>query len=131
MNQTPSPPGDTRITPSAPSPERRSQIARTNSGVTSRVPAASGSSTKSFSVPCPFTKAMPSATMSRLRRGDQPVHCGDQVGLGGVEPLDPSIAPEPGSLPANEPPGRADGCHDGLRDGDPAVYHLDELGVAQ
>ena len=46
----------TRITPSPPIPVRRLQSAATCSGVSSSVPLASGTSTKSFSVPCPLTK---------------------------------------------------------------------------
>src|SRR5690242_7368905 len=53
MNQ-PAPSRATRSTPSAPRPARRSHSARTRSGVSS-APGRSGSSTKSFSVPCPLT----------------------------------------------------------------------------
>src|SRR5689334_19245688 len=54
----PSPRRTTRSTPSPPMPARRSQSARTRSGERSpwTDPSKSGSSTKSFCVPCPLRK---------------------------------------------------------------------------
>src|ERR1700712_5663690 len=80
MNQVASPRADTaagssvasvrttRITPSAPMPERRSQSRATCPTVSSCLPLASGSSTKSFWVPWPLRKEY-SITSGILSRG--------------------------------------------------------------
>src|SRR5689334_21264675 len=92
--------GTTRSTPSAPRPARRSHRRCTSSGVSSREPSGSGSSTKSFSVPCPFRKR----TLSPY--GGEGL--GEQVGLG-VEPGDAGVAAEPGALALHEPVRRGHG----------------------
>src|SRR4051812_41298779 len=60
----------TRITPSPPMPARRSQRRATCSALSSCLSLASGISTKSFSVPCPFTKeySVTAGILSRRRR---------------------------------------------------------------
>src|SRR6478735_5259883 len=131
MNHRPSPAGATLITPSPPIPARRSQMARTRSGSNSRVPAASGNSTKSFSVPCPFTNAMPSPTPTSLRSGQERVDGLDQVGPGCVEPPDPVVATEPRSLPSDEPPGGLHRRRHSLGGSRSTVDDLDELRIAQ
>src|SRR5882757_1703260 len=92
--------GTTRSTPSAPRPRRRSHSAWTRLSVRSSVPSGSGSSTKSFSVPCPLTNSIP--TRSEYRADGL-----GQVGASAVEPGDALITPEPGPLPPNEATGGA------------------------
>src|SRR5215207_4961246 len=60
-------PSITRSTPSAPIPACRSQRNRTTAGSRSpcRDPSGSGSSTKSFSVPCPFSQGKVPVLMHR------------------------------------------------------------------
>src|SRR6478735_5301665 len=131
MNQLPSPDGATLITPSAPMPARRSQIARTSAGSSSKVSAASGSSTKSFSVPCPLTKAMPSATSASLRRGQQHLDGVDQVAAGSVQPGDTSIAVEPGPLAPDEPAGGPNRRRYRLGSRRAALDHVQKLWITQ
>src|SRR5687767_12007149 len=105
----------TRSTPSAPSPACRPQIAATRVGVSSRAPSRSGTSTKSFSVPCPFAARM----VPRLRVGaapgrrhvevlcdlDGPAH---QRRVVMAEPVHARVSAEPGFLAAGEAPGGPD-----------------------
>src|SRR5438067_6729259 len=119
----------TRSTPSAPRPRRRSHSAATLAPVSSRRPAGSGSSTKSFCVPCPLRNSIPPIGTRLLGHSVEDA-CG-QVVESPVEPLDPAIAPEPGPLPPDEPSRRLCGRRRGGLEVAFAVQLRDHLLVAE
>src|SRR5689334_6827148 len=86
----------TRSTPSAPSPRRRSQSAATAAGVSDSLPSGSGSSTKSFSVPCPLANFTSSGYVSPY-----PQRVFDSVGARSVEPGDAVVTAKPRPLTAD------------------------------
>src|SRR5918995_1194915 len=103
--------GTTRITPSPPTPVRRSASATAREADRPSVPSRSGTSTKSFSVPCPLVKESRSAMGAIVPHGDSHLCHGVSKGdgVGGVDPPDPSVGPEPRDLAAGEPACRHDG----------------------
>src|SRR4029450_7440834 len=121
--------GATRITPSAPIPNRRSHRRRASSSPSSNRPATSSSRTKSLPVPWYFQnrsssiRGLPGLRQirddflgERLGRGPPRAHPaltqtrphapGDRLGSAPprLEPADPRIPPEEGELPARERP---------------------------
>src|SRR5690606_37842702 len=99
----------TRSTPSAPSPRRRSHRAATPAGVNVNRASGSGSTTKSFSVPCPLANLTASGYVPPGRQGPF-----DVVGGGAVQPDDPVVPAEPGPLPAHVAAGADEGAFPGL-----------------
>src|SRR6478672_7704289 len=122
--------GTMRMTPSPPTPARRSARAAARAAVRPRAPSRSGTSTKSFSVPCPLVKVSRSAMRTIVGHVlEDPV---DEVvpGFGeGVEPGDPGAGPEPRLLAAHEPPGAQRGLGDGILERRRAVDDGQRLGV--
>src|ERR1700712_2919798 len=124
MKKPPSAAGAIRMTPSAPIPAWRSHRALTCASLTDRVPSRSGSRMKSFSVPCPFKNGTPPIVIfpSLLARGAGPggtsgaqgesSQPGYRVGSTGIDAMHPRIAPEPGTLPADETTGQPHGLGD-------------------
>src|SRR6266545_3808949 len=100
--------GVTRITPSAPTPNRRSHRAATSSGDRGRSVSRSSSMMKSLPVPWYF-QTRSSVTLEVLR---QLVHHIDRAALAGGEPPDPGISSEPDHLASGQfprPPHRLSG----------------------
>src|SRR6266511_1055758 len=101
--------GVTRITPSAPTPNRRSHRAATSSGDRGRSVSRSSSMMKSLPVPWYF-QTRSSVTLEVLR---QLVHHIDRAALAGGEPPDPGVSSEPDHLASSEfprPTHRLCGC---------------------
>src|ERR687898_136628 len=147
----------TRSTPSPPIPARRSQSRCTRSSGRSSSPSGSGSSTKSFSVPCPLTNRVTppgygppgpsrrSAGRAVSRSAGQPSGrsaLGPSAGRGGegllhqvrgsgVQPHHPGVAAEPRLLPPGEPPGGPHRLVPGLLVGPLAGQVAQDLGVAK
>src|SRR4029450_11946706 len=100
--------GATRITPSAPIPNRRSHRRRASSSPSSNRPATSSSRTKSLPVPWYFQKrSSPTRGLPGLRQVHNDV-LDERLGSGlpRLEPADPRVPPEEGELPgAGAPPG--------------------------
>src|SRR5512132_4250372 len=107
MKKSASSDGATRITPSAPIPNRRSHRRRASSSPSSNRPATSSSRTKSLPVPWYFENR--SSSMRRLpglprqQRNDV---LDERLGPGlpRLEPAGPRVPPEEGELPARERP---------------------------
>src|SRR5699024_6412974 len=91
----------TRSTPSAPRPRLRSQSAATRRSPSSRRASASGSTTKSFCVPCPLRNSIPPIPTSLLPQRRQ--YLIGKVDRSRVEPLDPGVPAKPLPLFAHEP----------------------------
>src|SRR5262245_16539752 len=106
MKKSASEDGATRITPSAPIPNRRSHSRRASSSPSSKRPATSSSRTKSLPVPWYFQKrsssirALPGLRQERHDVPDERLG----PGLPRLEPADPRVPPEEGELPARERP---------------------------
>src|SRR3954463_7843761 len=101
-----------RITPPPPMPARRSASRRTRSADSSSRPSGSGTSTKSFSVPCPLLNRSCSLTAPSsgiAGRPDDVQRAGEQPRVVVLEPDHAVVAPEPGLLAAGQPPGEPGG----------------------
>src|SRR6187200_3677634 len=123
--------GTTRMTPSPPTPARRSARAAARAAVRPRMPSRSGTSTKSFSVPCPLVKVSRSAMRTIVGHVlDDPVDEGVPGTCEGVEPADSRVGPEPRLLAAHQPPGAQRGVGDGILERGRAVDDGERLGVA-
>src|SRR6516165_7614897 len=90
-----------RSTPSAPNPRRRSHTAATRASVSTSSASRSGSSTKSFWVPCPLAKITRSGYLP-----PRPQRAVDDAGTIGtpsfrVEPVHPVVPAKPRPLPAH------------------------------
>src|SRR4029450_8256179 len=99
----------TRMTPSAPMPNRRSHSTATSSEDSARSPSRSSSMTKSLPVPWYF-QTRSSVTMEVPR---QLVHHVDRAALAGGEPPDAGVSSEPDHLASGQfprPPHRLSGC---------------------
>src|SRR4029450_10393570 len=106
MKKSASSEGATRITPSAPIPNRRSHRRRASSSPSSNRPATSSSRTKSLPVPWYFQNRSSSIRgLPGLRQIRDDV-LGERLGSGlpRLEPADPRIPPEEGELSARERP---------------------------
>src|SRR4051794_12111236 len=102
----------TRITPWPPMPARRSASRRTRSADRSSRPSGSGTSTKSFSVPCPLLNRSrsltdPSSGIAGL--ADDVQRTAAQRGVVVRQPDDPAVAPEPRLLAPGQAPGQPGG----------------------
>src|SRR5215208_3452761 len=108
MKKSAPPDGATRITPSAPIPNRRSHSRRASSPLSSNRPARSSNRTKSLPVPWYFQNRSSSIRdppdPPRQRRHDI---LDERLGPGlpRLEPADPRVPPEEAELPARERPG--------------------------
>src|SRR6478609_5519790 len=123
--------GTTRMTPSPPMPARRSASHAARAAVRSRAPSRSGTSTKSFSVPCPLVKVSGSAMRTIVGHVlDDPVDQVVPVALERIEPGDPRVRAEPRLLAAHQPPGAQGGVGDGILERARAVDDGERLGVA-
>src|SRR6478672_2966008 len=123
--------GTTRMTPSPPTPARRSARAAARAAVRPRAPSRSGTSTKSFSVPCPLVKVSRSAMRTIVGHVLQhPVTQVVRVVLERVEPRHPRVGPEPRLLATHEPPSAQRGVGDGILERARAVDDGERLGVA-
>src|SRR5205085_11958908 len=100
--------GATRITPSAPTPRCRSQIAATRPGERRTRSSRSSIRTKSFPVPWYFANR--SSSIGQVPR-DLLL---ERRRIGTAEPSRPRISAEPGALPSRERPGASDGSLDRL-----------------
>src|SRR5215218_4805982 len=108
MKKSAPPDGATRITPSAPIPNRRSHRRRARSSPSSNRPATSSSRTKSLPVPWYFQNRSssirgPPDLPRQIRHDVLDERLGP--GLPRLEPADPRVPPEEGELPARERPG--------------------------
>src|SRR2546421_1136728 len=129
----------TRMSPSAPTPNRRSHSADTRAAGGRTRSSMSTSITKSFPVPwylAKFSSDMDVGPFLRIachrRRSQIPgqlVHDTDRPALAGLEPPDPRVSPEPRHLPAGQSPGPPDRGLDGLLQGELAGQVAGHLGV--
>src|SRR5512132_3559429 len=107
MKKSASSEGATRITPSAPIPNRRSHSRRASSSPSSNRPATSSSRTKSLPVPWYFQNRSSSIRgLPGLRRQKRNDVVDERLGPGlpRLEPPAPWVPPEEGELPARERP---------------------------
>src|SRR6266508_751638 len=107
MKKSASSEGATRITPSAPIPNRRSHRRRASSSPSSSRPATSSSRTKSLPVPWYFQNRSssirrPPDVLPQIRHDVLDERLGP--GLPRLEPADPRVPPEEAELPARERP---------------------------
>src|SRR6476469_4268269 len=125
--------GTTRITPSPPMPARRSASRDACCAVRSRRTSRSGTSTKAFSVPWPWVKAVWSAMRPIVpdRCPDQHHRLLGQVGGQRVEPDDARVGVEPRLLTASEAPGQRGRLLLRLLSGEDAVELSQGLRVAE
>src|SRR6516225_247178 len=115
----------TLSTPSPPTPKCRSHSAATRPGVSSSSSSKSGTTTKSFPVPCPLANRMNSMLvraagawcvrpLAPVGRPDGRQRAFNEVGTD-RDPHDSGIAPEPRLLAPDEPPCRLDRLRRGRR----------------
>src|SRR5690242_5824907 len=116
----------TRRTPSAPRPRRRSHRAATAAAVSDSLPSGSGSSTKSFCVPCPLANITSSGYVPPY-----PQRALDGVGFAAVEPGDAVVAAEPRTLTTDVAAGAEVGELAGRAAVAAVVEVGDHLGVAE
>src|SRR6266508_4040767 len=106
MKKSASSEGATRITPSAPIPNRRSHRRRASSSPSSNRPATSSIRTKSLPVPWYFENRSSSIRGLHARRQVRHDLLDERLGprFPRLEPADPGVPPEEGELPARERP---------------------------
>src|SRR5437763_11627838 len=115
----------TRMSPSAPTPRWRSQIAATSRSSRRTRSSTSEIRTKSFPVPLYFANL--SSSISKELR--QLVHERDRAALVGLEPPDPGISAEPRRLPPGQLAGSLGRALGGLVQREQARHVLDGLSV--